>query len=47
MKRPRLAAVESLPNYQLQMTFINGSIMTVNKGETIFAKPGLTLILLT
>lgn len=42
MKRPRLAAVEPLPNYQLKMTFINGSIMTVDKGETIFAKPGLT-----
>ncbi len=42
MKRPRLAAVEPLPNYQLQMTFINGSIMTVDKGEAIFAKPGLT-----
>ena len=42
MKRPRLAAVKPLPNYQLQMTFINGSIMTVDKGEAIFGKPGLT-----
>ena len=41
MKRPRLAAVEPLPNYQLKMTFINGCIMTVDKGEAIFAKPGL------
>jgi hypothetical protein len=42
MKRPRLAAVEPLPNYQLKMTFINGSVMTVDKGEAIFSKPGLT-----
>ncbi len=42
MKRPRLAAVKPLPNYKLQMTFVNGNIMTVDKGETIFAKPGLT-----
>lgn len=42
MKRPRLAAVEPLPNYQLKMTFINGSVMTVDKGESIFAKPGLS-----
>lgn len=42
MKRPRLAAVEPLPNYQLKMTFINGCIMTVDKGEAIFAKPSLT-----
>lgn len=41
MKRPRLAAVEALPNYQLKMTFVNGCVMTVDKGETIFAKPGL------
>ena len=41
MKRPRLAAVEPLPNYQLKMTFINGCIFTVDKGEAIFAKPGL------
>lgn len=41
MKRPRLAAIEPLPNYQLKMTFINGSIMTVDKGKAIFAKPGL------
>lgn len=42
MKRPRLTAVEPLPNYQLKMTFINGSIMTVDKGEAIFGKTGLT-----
>ncbi len=42
MKRPRLAAVEPLPNYQLKMTFINGCVMTVDKGEAIFAKPALS-----
>lgn len=41
MKRPRLSAVESLPDYLLKMTFINGTIMTVDKGETVFTKPGL------
>lgn len=42
MKRPRLAAVEPLPNYLLKMTFVNGNILTVDKGESIFAKPRLT-----
>jgi hypothetical protein len=41
MKRPRLSAVETLPNYQLKMTFINGDTLTVDKRETIFSKPGL------
>jgi hypothetical protein len=41
MKRPRLSAVEPLPNYQLKMTFINGDTLTVDKRETVFSKPGL------
>lgn len=41
MKRPRLAAVVPLPNYDLKLTFINGDTMTVNKREAVFAKPGL------
>ncbi len=41
MKRPRLSAIEPLPDYQLKMTFINGTVLTVDKGEAIFAKPGL------
>ena len=41
MKRPRLSAVEPLPNYRLKMTFINGDTLTVDKQETVFAKPGL------
>lgn len=41
MKRPRLFAIEPLPDYQLKMTFINGAVLTVDKGEAIFAKPGL------
>lgn len=42
MKRPRLSAVEALPNYQLRMTFINGDTLIVDKRETVFSKPGLT-----
>jgi hypothetical protein len=30
MKRPRLSAVEALPNYRLKMTFINGDTLTVS-----------------
>jgi hypothetical protein len=41
MKRPRLSAVEPLPNYQLKMTFINGDTLTVDKRETVFSKLGL------
>ena len=41
MKRPRLSVVEALPDYQLKLTFINGSILTVDKRASIFAKPGL------
>ena len=41
MKRPRLSAVEPLPNYQLKLTFINGDTLTVDKRESIFSKPGL------
>ncbi len=42
MKRPRLFAVEALPNYQLKMTFINGDTLIVDKREAVFSKPGLT-----
>ena len=41
MKRPRLSAVEALPNYQLKMTFINGQTLTVDKQDTVFSKLGL------
>lgn len=41
MKRPRLLAVEPLPDYRLKLTFINGDTLTVEKRETVFAKPGL------
>lgn len=41
MKRPRLSAVEPLPDYRLNMTFVNGEKFTINKLETVFAKPGL------
>lgn len=41
MKRPRLAAVEALPDYRLKLSFINGETLTVDKREAVFAKPGL------
>lgn len=41
MKRPRLSAAKSLPNYRLKLTFINGDTLTVDKREAVFAKPGL------
>lgn len=30
MKRPRLQAVQALPNHQLQLTFVNSSVYTVS-----------------
>lgn len=41
MKRPRLAAVEPMPEHRLKLVFINGETLTVDKRETMFAKPGL------
>ena len=41
MKRPRLQAVEPAPDYKLRMTFIDGTVMTVDKREAVFSKRGL------
>ncbi len=41
MSRPRLNAVEALPGYRLRLSFIDGSVMTVDKKETVFMKRGL------
>ena len=41
MKRPRLRAVETLPDYRLNLFFVNGDTLTVDKREAVFAKPGL------
>jgi hypothetical protein len=41
MKRPRLRAVQALPDYRLRMTFIDGTVLTIDKKETVFTKLGL------
>ena len=41
MKRPRLSAVESLPDYRLKLSFVNSDMLTVDKREAVFCKPGL------
>lgn len=41
MKRPRLQAVQALPDYRLRLTFIDGRIMTVSLAHQFDAYPGL------
>lgn len=41
MRRPRLQAVEALPDYQLKLTFIDGSIFTMSLAEAFDGFPGL------
>ena len=41
MTRPRLQAVEPSPDYTLRLTFIDGTVMTVDKREAVFSKRGL------
>ncbi len=41
MKRPRLAAVQALPDYQLQLTFRDGSVYTVSLADEFDKFPGL------
>lgn len=41
MKRPRLQAVEALPEYRLRLTFVDGSIHTVSLAEDFDRFPGL------
>jgi hypothetical protein len=41
MKRPRLEAVEALPNYRLKLTFQNGSVYIVSLADDFDKFPGL------
>ncbi|MDR1968776.1 MAG: DUF2442 domain-containing protein [Burkholderiaceae bacterium] len=41
MTRPRLKSVRALPQYKLRMTFIDGTVLTVDKREAVFGKRGL------
>lgn len=41
MKRPRLQAVEALPDYRLRLTFIDGSMATVSLADDFTRFPGL------
>jgi hypothetical protein len=44
MKRPRLSAVETLPNYRLKLTFINDAVYIVSLAEELKKHPRLKLI---
>ena len=41
MKRPRLAAVQALPDYRLRLTFVDASIYTVSLADEFDKFPGL------
>lgn len=41
MKRPRLQAVEVLPQYRLRLTFVDGSVFTVSLADEFDRFPGL------
>lgn len=41
MKRPRLQAVEALPEYCLRLTFVDGSVHTVSLADAFDLFPGL------
>jgi hypothetical protein len=41
MKRPRLLAVEVLPDYRLALTFIDGQQLTIDLSRDLRAFPGL------
>lgn len=41
MKRPRLSAVQALPDYQLLLTFIDGQRMSLDLSRDLRAYPGL------
>lgn len=40
MKRPRLKAVQALPDYRLKLTFVNSSVYTVSLAENFDMFPG-------
>ena len=41
MKRPRLQAVQALPEYRLRLTFVDGSVHVVSLAEDFDRFPGL------
>lgn len=41
MKRPRLQAVQALPEYGLRLTFVDGSVHTVSLADDFDRYPGL------
>lgn len=41
MKRPRLTAVEPLPNYKMRLFFTNGSVFIVSLADDLEKFPGL------
>ena len=45
MKRPRLSAVQPLPDYRLALTFIDGQQLTLDLSRDLHAFPGLQPLL--
>ncbi|MFJ7282219.1 DUF2442 domain-containing protein [Pseudomonas sp. NPDC099000] len=45
MKRPRLSAVQALPDYRLALTFIDGQQLTLDLSRDLHAYPGLQPLL--
>jgi hypothetical protein len=45
MKRPRLSAVQALPDYRLALTFIDGQQLTLDLSRDLHAFPGLQPLL--
>ncbi|VVN75202.1 helix-turn-helix domain-containing protein [Pseudomonas fluorescens] len=45
MKRPRLSAVQALPDYRLAMTFIDGQQLTLDLSHDLRTYPGLQPLL--
>ncbi|MGE8187189.1 DUF2442 domain-containing protein [Pseudomonas sp. NPDC086278] len=45
MKRPRLSAVQALPDHRLALTFIDGRQLTLNLSHDLRAYPGLQPLL--
>jgi len=41
MKRPRLQAVQALPDYRLRLTFVDSSVHTVSLADAFDKFPGL------
>ena len=45
MKRPRLSAVQALPDYRLALTFIDGQQLTLDLSRDLRTYPGLQPLL--